>query len=256
MNNTTNENLNVGGDKNNRSLDRIIDYLLKLNFSKYERNADSNLSFRGFNDDTLNVEEVSFEKIDVDLKGSENSRLWIGVVIAIIVFVGSLVLLSCVLINNIKMLCENGFWRPIVYLVILALYSTLIFLLFKQLLLNQRKQKEDEFKQLDWLNRERVRLLDEYRDFARLQKKTELAIYDKQEKARIDEWVRDNEHLRKMEIMQQERISDLSKVILELVKTKDVITITSNDNKEKTTILERSILSDDFYLKLDDLLKN
>lgn len=257
MDKTHNENMNAGGETNSRPLDRMIDYLLNLSCSQNERKADSNLSFQEFGHTPLEVNEVQLDKLDIDSKDSENSRLWIGVVIAIIVFVGSLVLLPGVLAKYFEELCEKQCWMPFVYLVIAALLLSVgMFVLFRHWLLIYRGQKENEFKQQEWLMREKIRLLDEDRDFARLKGKTEMAIYDKLEKAGIDDWVRDKEHLRKMEIMQQERITELSKVLLELVKTKDVISVKSNDKEEKITTIERSILSDDFFLKLDDVLKD
>lgn len=113
------------------------------------------------------------------------------------------------------------------------------------------KQKYQERRYNDY-----IRLSDEDREYERLQSRTELAIYEKREKARIDEWQRDNEHQRKLDIMEQERIANLSNVLVELAKTKNTVTMKDPHNDGKTITIERSILSDDFCEELKDILIN
>lgn len=59
----------------------------------------------------------------------------------------------------------------------------------------------------------------EDRENAMLWTKTSISLYEKREKARIEEWERNKENERKMNICEQERIAKFSDVLLELAKT-------------------------------------
>ena len=79
---------------------------------------------------------------------------------------------------------------------------------------------------------------------------------EKSEKARIDEWCRNKENERKLNIMEQERTADLNKTLLELAKVKDTFTFKYPDECGKTISIERSILSKDCCEELKDITKD
>lgn len=101
-----------------------------------------------------------------------------------------------------------------------------------------------------------IRFSEEDREYDRLEYKTKMSLYEKREKAIIDEWQRDNEHERKLDIMEQERIANLSNVLLELAKTKNTVTLKDARNNGKTITIERSILSDDCCTDIKEVIKD
>ena len=96
----------------------------------------------------------------------------------------------------------------------------------------------------------------EDREFGRLQTKTEIAILEKLEKTRIDEWSRNKEHERKLNIMEQERIAELNNVLIELAKVKNTVTFNDSKGSGKTITIERSILSEDCCDELKEALQD
>ncbi|MBO7636538.1 MAG: hypothetical protein J6S89_08160 [Paludibacteraceae bacterium] len=107
--------------------------------------------------------------------------------------------------------------------------------------------KKLDFEQKMWelQYRNQIRFQDEDRKYERLGHEMEMALHDKKEKAIIEENVRDNEHKRKLDIKERERIAELSKVILELAKIKNTITIKDSDCNNKTIVIEKSVLTND-----------
>ena len=93
-------------------------------------------------------------------------------------------------------------------------------------------------------------------EFQRMYHKMEVSVWERQEKLRMDEWQRNNEHNRKLEIMEQERIANLSSVLVELAKTKNTVTLKGPRDNGKTITIERSILSDDCCEELKDIIDN
>ena len=147
----------------------------------------------------------------------------------------------------------NRSWHIYLYWIIIALLLAatlvIIFIYFIPYWtrLMEIKQKFDEEKY-----RDQRRFMDEDREFERLQNKTELALYEKLEKAKIDEWIRDNEHNRNMERREHERLSNLSSILVELAKIKNTITI---EQCGKKVTIERSILSCDCCEELRNIVQ-
>lgn len=148
-------------------------------------------------------------------------------------------------------------WYILLYFLLIAIIVLIVVVLSIKFIMPLWSKKID-FKQkyLERRYNDYIRLSDEDREYERLQSKTELAIYEKREKARIDEWQRDNEHQRKLEIMEQERIAELSNVLKDLAKTKNIVTLKDPCDNGKTVTIERSILSDDCCTELKDIVMN
>lgn len=152
---------------------------------------------------------------------------------------------------------DDTSWHSLLYCLLIAIIASTA-AVFSIKFIMPLWTKEIDFKQK---YRERryndyIRLSDEDREYESLQFRTELAIYEKREKARIDEWQRNNEHQRKLDIMEQERIANLSNVLVELAKTKNTVTLKDARNIGKTITIERSILSDDCCSDIKDVIKD
>jgi hypothetical protein len=155
-----------------------------------------------------------------------------------------------------EVIYRNTSWYLLLYLILAAILLSIITILiikllvpyFEKILDFRHKKEELEYK-------DRIRLYDEDREYERLLYKTEIALYEKREKARIDEWVRVNEHERELDKKAQERIADLSKVLLELAKVKNTVTLNDPKGNGKTITIERSVLSEDCCDELKEVLQ-
>lgn len=147
---------------------------------------------------------------------------------------------------------RNTSWQVLVYRLAIAVLLTTILLIFLKYLmpycsrLTELKQKEKERRQND-----AIRLYEEDREHERLRYKTEIGLYEKLQKAKIDEWVRDNEQQRKLEILEREYLTELSHIFEELAKAKNTITF---ENCGKKVVIERSVLSCDCCEKLQGIM--
>ena len=156
-----------------------------------------------------------------------------------------------------EVIYRNTSWYLLLYLILAAILLSIMTILiikllvpyFEKILDFRHKKEELEYK-------DRIRLYDEDREYERLLYKTEIALYEKREKARIDEWVRDNEHERELDKKAQERIADLSKVLLELAKVKNTVTLNDPKGNGKTITIERSVLSEDCCNELNGVIQS
>lgn len=153
-------------------------------------------------------------------------------------------------------LCTQAKWLHYVFIIfcVAAIVSAIV-LMFYKFLQFQAKQCETEAKLKEKMMNNVVEAFHEDREFARLMTKTEIALHDKLEKARIEEWSRNKENQRKLNEMEQERLSDWSNAIKELAKTKNTVTIKGADDKAKTITIERSVLSDDCCNELKGIVE-
>lgn len=95
-----------------------------------------------------------------------------------------------------------------------------------------------------------INAFNEDRENAMLHTKTELSLHEKKEKACLEEWERDKEHVRKMNILEHDRKAKLNDVLIELAKIQNKTTKInsqkkeqpSKDTPEEKTINEESIL--------------
>lgn len=78
---------------------------------------------------------------------------------------------------------------------------------------------------------------------------------EQMKKILLDEYARDKEHLRKMDLKKHERISTLFEKIIELGKIKNTVTLKDPRDNGKTITIERSILSNECS-ELKDIIKN
>lgn len=152
---------------------------------------------------------------------------------------------------------RNTSWHLLLYFLLAAiLLSVTIILIIKHLAPYFEKVLDFRHKMEEIEYKDRIRLYDEDRAYERLLYKTEMALYEKREKARIDEWVRDNEHARELDKKEQERIAELSSVLKELAKVKNTVTFNAPQGGGKTITIERSVLSEDCCDELKGALQD
>lgn len=84
----------------------------------------------------------------------------------------------------------------------------------------------------------------------------QLEFREQVDKLRLDEYARDKEHLRKIELKEQERIAALPDKIIELGKIKNIVTLKDPRDNGKTIAVERSILSKECCEELKEILKS
>lgn len=74
--------------------------------------------------------------------------------------------------------------------------------------------------------------------------------------SKLDEYARDKEHLRKMDLKKQEIVTTLFEKIIELGKIKNTVALKDPCDNEKTITIERSILSNDCCSEIKDIIKS
>ena len=84
----------------------------------------------------------------------------------------------------------------------------------------------------------------------------QLEFREQVDKLRLDEYARDKEHLRKIDLKDQERIAALPDKIIELGKIKNIVTLKDPRDNGKTIAVERSILSKECCEELKEILKS
>ena len=84
----------------------------------------------------------------------------------------------------------------------------------------------------------------------------QLEFREQVDKLRLDEYACDKEHLRKIELKEQERIAALPDKIIELGKIKNIVTLKDPRDNGKTIAVERSILSKECCEELKEILKS
>lgn len=181
----------------------------------------------------------------------------LGLVILAISSIGILALCNRENIFGID-LCKNGAWIYCIFLFMcISAIIIVIVLLFHKFIHFQSKKCESDTKLKEKMMNAVIEAFHEDRDFGRLKTKTEIALREKLEKARIDEWCRNKEYERKLNIMEQERIAELSNVLKELAKTMNKVTIMDNQEKQdktKTITIERSILCNDCCNEIKEMV--
>lgn len=159
-------------------------------------------------------------------------------------------------ITHGEILYRNTGWHKWLYFIItVVLLSIVLVLIFRAFLqyLDKVRECENQLKELKY--KDNIRIFNETRDIESLRYKTDMLLYEKREKMKLDEWARDNEHYRKMDVKELERMAELNNVLLELAKIKNTITIKSAKNDGETMIIERSILSEDCCQELKEIVK-
>lgn len=84
----------------------------------------------------------------------------------------------------------------------------------------------------------------------------QLEFREQVDKLLLDEYARDKEHLRKIDLKEQERIAALPDKIIELGKIKNIVTLKDPRDNGKTIAVERSILSKECCEELKEILKS
>lgn len=165
----------------------------------------------------------------------------------------SRIVLPCNTIINYRVPCCNpdGCKNLYRFLLVLVLASLTV-LGIKYIMPYYMKQLDYGHKFHEQKYKDFVRVLDENREYERIQYKTRLSLYEKRQKALIDEWQRDNEHGRKLDLKEQERLAELSDLLKDLATIKNKVTFADANHNGKTITIERSILSEDCC----DQLKN
>lgn len=138
---------------------------------------------------------------------------------------------------------RNTSWYILLYDVIIAVLVLIAIVLVIRFFMQYCMKKTDfEHKMIERRYNDYIRLSDEDREYKLLQYKTNVSLFEKREKAIIEEWQQDKEHDRKLDVMEQERIAELSKVLLELAKVKNTVTLSDPKGSGKTVTVEKSVL--------------
>lgn len=133
-------------------------------------------------------------------------------------------------------------WIELIYLFLIAiLFAVVILLVVKCVMPLYHKRAEFENKMQEKRYNDYVRFLDEDRAYERRITETSVSLWEKREKMIVDEWVRDNEHDRKLDIMERERITSMNNMLVELAKIKNVIRYMDRTGNTVTT--EQTIMS-------------
>lgn len=202
------------------------------------------------------------EKLDSCKCGKANNcccwgtLLLVGAISLLLAVIGILAMCNRTTILNIDLSTDNKWLHYIfIFVCIITILLTIVILLFKFVQF-QTKQCETNAKMKEKMMNAVVDAFHEDREFGRLQTKTEIAILEKLEKTRIDEWSRNNEHERKLNIMEQERTAELNNVLIELAKVKNAVTFNDPKGGGKTITIERSVLSEDCCDELKGALQD
>lgn len=168
-----------------------------------------------------------------------------------------MVIVPCNTIINYResFFCSGG-GKCLCRVLLAIVLAVLLILAIKFIMPYYLKKVDHENKMCELQYKDYVRVLDENRDYDRLLSKTKIQLFEKREKARMEEWQRDNEHLRKLAIMEQERIAELSNVLVNLAKVKNTVVLRDTNCNDRTITIERSILSDDCCAQLQSVLKD
>lgn len=200
------------------------------------------------------------EKIDSCFEKVNKCRcwsLWIPALAIIVLAVfGFFILSNRVQILNID-LSQNDKW--IHYIFIFSCFAAILVvltLLFYKFFQFQSKQCETNVRLKERMMNAVIDAFNEDREFGRLQTKTEIALHEKLERTRIDEWSRSKEHERRLNVMEQERIAELNKLLLEMAKVKNTVTLSDPKGSGKSIVIERSILSDDCCDEIKNIVGN
>lgn len=174
----------------------------------------------------------------------EKHKTWF-VVIAFIILV-----VLCVIYGITY--CKGVYWESLLLALVFmsSIVTFSIFAIFKYFqFLNLQCERNTKLKEK--MTDKVINAFNEDRENAMLHTKTELSLHEKKEKACLEEWERDKEHVRKMNILEHDRKAKLNDVLIELAKIQNKTTTKdcqkkeqpSNDTpKETTTIKEESIL--------------
>ena len=201
------------------------------------------------------------EKLDSCKCGKTNNcccwgtLLLVGAISMVLAVIGILTMCNRTTILNIDLFTNKWLHYIFIFVGIITILSTIV-LLFYKFVQFQTKQCETNAKMKEKMMNAVVDAFHEDREFGRLQTKTEIAILEKLEKTRIDEWSRNKEHERKLNIMEQERIAELNNVLIELAKVKNTVTFNDSKGSGKTITIERSILSEDCCDELKEALQD
>lgn len=199
-------------------------------------------------------------KIDSCCKKTNKCCCWslLLPVLAIIVFAvfGCLVLSDRVQILDID-ISQNAKW--IHYIFIFSCFAAILvalILLSYKFFQFQSKQCENKARLKEKMMNAVIDAFNDDREFSSLQTKTDIALHEKLERARIEEWSRNKEHERRLNVMEQERIAELDKLLLEMAKVKNTVTLSDPKGSGKSIVIERSILSEECCDKLKDIVGN
>lgn len=240
---------NIELKENEPSIKQVYDYSSLL----------SQGNFFNSNDERFTPEWDSLcNKIDLFYGEKANKCCCWYIIIPILVII-VLSVLGCWKLGD-KLLaidiCNNCVWIHCVFIFmcIASILATLV-LLFNRFIQFQSKHCESNAKLKEKMMNAVVDAFHEDREFIRFRTKTEIALHEKLEKSRIDEWSQNKENERKLNIMEQERIAELSNVLKELAKVKNTVTFNDPKGSGKTITIERSVLSEDCCNELKEVLQ-
>ena len=148
--------------------------------------------------------------------------------------------------------CEDKWLNYIFVSICLILILVAAILLFYKYMKFQSRKSEIAAKQNEKMIDNIVAAFNEEREYCMLQTKMEISLYEKSERARIEQWERNKEHEREMRKRELERREKIRDVLIELAKIHNKITKKilydepkqpKDSKKPLETIEERSILT-------------
>ena len=134
------------------------------------------------------------------------------------------VIISCWVVKSIDLNKGDIWWYYLFLFACLALILAAGILLFYKYMQFLSRNNEIEAKMKEKMMDKIFVAFNEDRDNGMFRTKTEISLQERLEKSRIEEWVRNKEHERKMNCLEQERIAKLSDVLVELEKMQDKTT--------------------------------
>lgn len=184
-----------------------------------------------------------------DLCRKENKcfeRKWFNTFFSFLLFVliAVLPLVLLYVLNNLCF-CKRNWTGLVIICFSLIVISLLGVILVRYYVSMSTKVEEQEYKLKERLLNEMIRSYNEDREYDRLEYKTKMSLYERYEKARIDEWVHNLEHLRRLQEMEQERLAKVDDKIVELSKAMNKVKISKKSADDKSIEIEHGVLSSD-----------
>lgn len=156
----------------------------------------------------------------------------------------------------IDLIAKSNWLHYIFVFIVIAAILVSMFLLLDRIIFSQSKKQDVDIKLKEKMIDAVINAFNEDREYGMLCRKSEIALNEKLEKARIDEWCRNKEHLRRINIMEQERRNEYADTLKELANTKEKAVSQPDDCCEIMKKIARCILGDsDPCEKVHELLK-
>ncbi|MCR4812740.1 MAG: hypothetical protein K5867_09150 [Bacteroidales bacterium] len=211
----------------------------------------------------LEIEETLKESFVAEPKIKESKHKYCLEFFLVPVIIAIALILTAVLNGDIciessgEMTCGIC-WCKLISLLIILLFIV-VFAVFcyhwkKMVDKNHEKYRDQELKERNDYLKKKTDVFEQQMAMCRhyLHK---LEYEEQQQKALLDDYVRDKEHLRKIDMRNMDYDTSLPDKIVEYCKIKNTVTMKDSSDKGKTINIERSILSKDCCDEIKDMAK-